>query len=100
MAACGGFAGWRPDSDDAHQWHGNTTLNLQSADAERISLVLYYRTNMMGCESMEAEAGKAAEAKMRPLGARPIWNVGAGNATPFPIMDKEAMNEAVTTPDD
>jgi hypothetical protein len=28
---------------DAHQWHGNTDLILGSEDAERVSLVLYYR---------------------------------------------------------
>jgi hypothetical protein len=43
---------------DAHQWHGNTTLELQSEDAERISLVLYYRTAMLDCGTREEESRK------------------------------------------
>ena len=45
---------------DAHQWHGNTALNLLSPDAERISLVLYYRTRMRECRTAheESEEGK------------------------------------------
>ena len=43
---------------DAHQWHGNTNIVKHSDDAERISLVLYYRTDMMFCGTMEAEAEK------------------------------------------
>ena len=34
---------------DAHQWHGNVALDLRSPDAERVSLVLYYRTLMKEC---------------------------------------------------
>ena len=44
---------------DAHEWHGNTELDLKSADAERISLVLYYRTNMLQCGTAEEEIEKA-----------------------------------------
>ena len=40
---------------DAHEWHGNTFLQLESEDAERISLVLYYRTNMIACGTPEEE---------------------------------------------
>jgi hypothetical protein len=50
---------------DAHQWHGNTTLELQSEDAERISLVLYYRTNMLDCGTMEEEMHNERAIKMR-----------------------------------
>jgi len=52
---------------DAHQWHGNTALELQSEDAERISLVLYYRTAMLDCGTMEEEITKRRTAKIRPL---------------------------------
>jgi hypothetical protein len=43
---------------DAHEWHGNTQL-VTGADAERISVVAYYRANMASCGDMEAEHGKA-----------------------------------------
>ncbi len=46
---------------DAHEWHGNTELDLKSPDAERISLVLYYRTNMLQCGTAEEEIDKAKE---------------------------------------
>ena len=52
---------------DAHQWHGNTAIVKQSSDAERISLVLYYRTKMMFCGTMEAEAEKENYARGKPL---------------------------------
>ena len=44
---------------DAHEWHGNTKLNLQSDDAERISVVAYYRENMITCGTPEEEYQKA-----------------------------------------
>ena len=53
---------------DAHQWHGNTALELKSEDAERISLVLYYRTRLVKCGSHEAEAAKAQAHKTVALG--------------------------------
>jgi hypothetical protein len=52
---------------DAHQWHGNTDIVKQSEDAERISLVLYYRTDMMFCGTMEAEAEKENYIRSKPL---------------------------------
>ena len=52
---------------DAHQWHGNTELFLQSEDAERISLVLYYRTDMMFCGTMDEEAEKGNFLRSKPL---------------------------------
>lgn len=45
---------------DAHEWHGNTAMSL-GEDAERISVVSYYRTKMHACGSAEEEATKAAE---------------------------------------
>ena len=52
---------------DAHQWHGNVAIERLSDDAERISLVLYYRTNMMFCGTMEEEAEKENYVRSRPL---------------------------------
>ena len=45
---------------DAHEWHGNTRLELDSEDAERISIVAYYRTKM-------AECGTGAEETVRAV---------------------------------
>ena len=53
------FPEWRVSVDmqhgdlllmDAHQWHGNTDLELIDPDAERVSVVLYYRTEMTKCK--------------------------------------------------
>jgi hypothetical protein len=52
---------------DAHQWHGNTALELESEDAERISLVLYYRTDMLACGTAEEELDKQIAVKMKAL---------------------------------
>ncbi len=102
------FPEWRVSVDlqdgdlmlmDAHHWHGNTALELHSEDAERISLVLYYRTKMISCDTVEEEADKAVIAKMRPMGGRAIWNGSGARPVEFPKMDTEAMNEAVITPE-
>ena len=71
---------------DAHQWHGNTGLELRSEDAERISLVLYYRTNMLACGTPEQEAAKEVAAKKKSL--HPPSDTD---------MDAEALRESVTT---
>jgi hypothetical protein len=52
---------------DAHQWHGNTQMQLHSEDAERISLVLYYRTKLTTCGSATDERAKAKAHKTRKL---------------------------------
>ena len=52
---------------DAHQWHGNTNIVKQSDDAERISLVLYYRTGMMYCGTKEIEDAKQLHQRSKPL---------------------------------
>jgi hypothetical protein len=52
---------------DAHQWHGNTAMELHSEDAERISLVLYYRTKLAACGSGESERVKAVASKTKRL---------------------------------
>lgn len=44
---------------DAHEFHGNTAIEKQSDDAERISVVSYYRTKMAKCGTPEAELAKA-----------------------------------------
>ena len=81
---------------DAHQWHGNTLMNLVSNDAERISLVLYYRTKMLACGSPEEEIEKEVTAKKRQLGKPAVW-LGTSGPTEFPRMDAEAMGQAVTS---
>ena len=43
---------------DAHQYHGNTQLEMNTDDAERISIVSYYRTKMEECESAADEYEK------------------------------------------
>lgn len=40
---------------DVHEWHGNTVFVPRSSDWERLSLVLYFRENMIHCESQEKE---------------------------------------------
>ena len=44
---------------DAHEWHGNTELVKHSEDAERISTVFYFRTNITKCGTSEEEMQKA-----------------------------------------
>lgn len=45
---------------DAHQWHGNTRIVKETADAERISVVAYFRTEMVRCGSADTEFDRAA----------------------------------------
>ena len=52
---------------NAQEWHGNTKLNMLTEDAERISVVCYYRENMAMCDSMEEEERKKAEIAERKL---------------------------------
>ena len=53
---------------DAHQWHGNTLMQLHDEEAERISIVCYYRTDMAKCGTAEEEAERAtAAAEKRAL---------------------------------
>lgn len=40
---------------DVHQIHGNTPIKKLTEDATRISLVMYYRENMLECGSSEEE---------------------------------------------
>jgi hypothetical protein len=54
---------------DAHEWHGNTRIVCACGDepngacavcgAERISIVSYYRSNMVNCGTAEEEANRA-----------------------------------------
>lgn len=46
---------------DAHQWHANTPLEPLSDDAERISVVSYFRTKITECGSEADELAKAQE---------------------------------------
>lgn len=40
---------------DVHQWHGNTPITKVQENAERISLVMYYREKMVECGTLEEE---------------------------------------------
>ena len=55
---------------DAHEYHGNTRLTNE-VDAERITVVAYYRTKMCACGSGADEAAKAHLAAERRSGLRP-----------------------------
>ena len=44
---------------DVHQWHGNTPMHKHEENAERLSLVMYYRDNMIKCGTMEEELDRA-----------------------------------------
>lgn len=44
---------------DAHEYHGNTAINRLSEDAERISVVAYFRTGMTSCGTASEEVAKA-----------------------------------------
>jgi hypothetical protein len=54
---------------DAHQWHGNTAMELLSEDAERISLVLYYRTRVKACGSEIEERQRELAIKTKNIKA-------------------------------
>lgn len=58
---------------DAHEWHGNTAIkckcgfnlkrNCEDCGAERISVVSYFRTKMVHCDTMEGELRRAIEVR-------------------------------------
>ncbi len=52
---------------DVHQWHGNTPIQKIDQDAVRVSLVMYYRKNMISCGTSEEEVNIA---KRRVLGSK------------------------------
>jgi hypothetical protein len=52
---------------NAHEWHGNTELEKETEDGERISVVCYYRTAMEKCESMDIENQKKIDYGQRRL---------------------------------
>lgn len=49
---------------DVHQWHGNTPINKIDEDAKRVSLVMYYRKNMINCGSAAEEMNIAKNRKL------------------------------------
>lgn len=55
---------------DAHEYHGNTQIVPKSEDAERISVVAYYRENMTSCGSPDEEYAKATEYAEKRGGVR------------------------------
>jgi hypothetical protein len=50
---------------DVHQLHGNTPIHKIDEDAKRVSLVMYYRKNMVACGTADEEM---VIAKNRKLG--------------------------------
>ena len=64
---------------DAHEWHGNTALQLDDPDAERISIVAYYRTKIAQCGTGPEEIAKAVERADRPH-RRGLVDTGAAPA--------------------
>ena len=48
---------------DVHQWHGNTPMVKGDKDAVRLSLVMYYRENMISCGTMKQEVERARKRK-------------------------------------
>lgn len=56
---------------DVHQWHGNSPYLGRATVHERISLVLYYRANMIKCGSA-AEERDRADRRFDPKTGRPI----------------------------
>jgi 2-oxoglutarate-Fe(II)-dependent dioxygenase family protein len=54
---------------DAHEWHGNTGLEVSGSGGERISVVCYYRTEMVRCGSVQAEHTRALADARRRTGA-------------------------------
>tara|TARA_R100000773_G_scaffold15254_2_gene13879 strand:+ start:261 stop:1157 length:897 start_codon:yes stop_codon:yes gene_type:complete len=48
---------------DVHQWHGNTPITKIDDNATRVSLVMYYREQMIHCGSAEEEVDRAKHRK-------------------------------------
>ena len=48
---------------DVHQWHGNTPIVKTTKDAVRLSLVMYYRENMIKCGTMQEELNRVKNRK-------------------------------------
>jgi hypothetical protein len=43
---------------DVHEWHGNTPIQFHTSDAERISVVMYYRAGMIECFDPDGELAR------------------------------------------
>ena len=78
---------------DAHEWHGNIALNLPAAadagaaEAERISVVLYYRTAIVECGTQAEELERAK----RKAGALLSDGLPAGSG---PVRTSKAQRHA------
>lgn len=48
---------------DVHQWHGNTPIVKDDKNAIRLSLVMYYRENMINCGTMSEELKRVQNRK-------------------------------------
>jgi hypothetical protein len=70
---------------DVHQVHGNTPIKKLTEDAERISLVMYYRENMIVCGSEEEEL-EAAKGRTSLKGLNTIT---IGSTGEYPSEESE-----------
>jgi hypothetical protein len=61
---------------DAHEHHGNTAIEKHSEDAERISVVCYYRTGMVECGTADEEYRKAVAYAERRGGVTSVATEG------------------------
>lgn len=51
---------------NSHDWHGVTRIALESAEAERISVVYYLREKMLACGSAASEIARARSKQVIP----------------------------------
>jgi hypothetical protein len=63
---------------DPHEYHCNTELHLQSDDAVRLSMVLYFREGMLKC-------ARSAEPQTRPENRHKIDQISPGSTPPNSI---------------
>lgn len=83
---------------DAHEWHANTDIVCgcgtalfglcPRCGAERISLVSYFRTAMVGCEDPATEADKASR----------WWARRGGADRAYEVQDEGAIAESLAEP--
>ena len=68
---------------DAHEWHGNTRLDLRSDDAERVSVVFYLRTLLTECgTAVEEQARQDADAARQAV-RREAQAIERGEEDPY-----------------
>ena len=72
---------------DAHQWHANMPIIKENDDSERVSVVFYYRTNMLNCASQEVENQKREVAYARRMRAAREKAIIREQASPVSAKD-------------